>query len=98
MRGLIKVFVRLAIFAGMWAAVQAGVKTLTAKHLGGEQRRHVAAQQENEGPLSGIKKMVAGNNTSNQIARSRPVTGAGVVWGEATGSSENYYKDYPGRK
>ena len=95
MRSLIKVFVRLAIFAGMWAAVQAGVKTLTAKHLGGEQQRHVAVQQENEGPLSGIKKMVAGNNTSNQVARSRPVTGAGIVWGEPSSSDESYYKDYP---
>ena len=93
MRSLIKVFVRLAIFAGMWATVQAGVKTLTAKHLGGEQQRHVAAQQEDESPLAGIKKLVSGN-TSNQVARSRPVTGAGVVWGEPSNGAESYYKDY----
>lgn len=93
MRSLLRVFVRLAIFAGMWAAVQAGVKTLTAKHSGGEQQRHVAVQQEDESPLAGIKKIVAGN-TSNQVARSRPVTGAGIVWGEPSSSVESYYKDY----
>ncbi len=96
MRGLIKVGLRLAIFVGMWAVVQAGVKTLTAKHkhLGGYRDRPVAVQLEN--PLANIKQMVAGN--TSQAAKPPVVTGGGVIWGEAAGSSENYYKDYPGRK
>lgn len=91
MRSLIKVFVRLAIFAGMWAAVQAGVKTLTAKHSGEKYQHHVVTQQEDEGPLSGIKKMVT-SNTAGQT-NSKYVTAAGVFW---EGGAENYYKDYAG--